>query len=97
MLREKGGKIVIDERTKICGEYSSLDGAEDGGKDAGEFEEELFVVARDLCPPWVYVRAKGEGYEIIELRIQGRIGVGRLKKGWSGRRRWEVGEKKALC
>jgi hypothetical protein len=83
VLREKGRKVVIDERTEIYGEYSSLDGAEDGRKDARQFEEELFVVARDPCPPWVYVRTKGEGYEIIELRIQGWIGVGCLEKRWS--------------
>jgi hypothetical protein len=69
MLREEGGEVAIDERTEIHGERPGLDGAEDGRKDAGDFEEELFVVARDLCPPRVYVRAKGEGYEIVELRI----------------------------
>jgi hypothetical protein len=97
MLCEKGRKIEIKERTKICGECSSLDGAEDRRKDARKLEKELFVVARDPCPPWVYVCTKGEGYKVIEFSIEGWIGRGCLEKRWWGRGRWEVREKKTLC
>lgn len=69
MLREEGRKIVIDERAKICGECSGLERTEDRGKDGGEFEEELFVVTCDFCPPWIDVCTKGKGYKIIELCI----------------------------
>jgi len=96
-LREKVRKIVIDERTKIRGECSSLDGAEDRGKDACKLEEELFVVACDLCPPWVYVRPKGEGYKVIKFCIERWTGRRCLKKRWCRRGRWEVGEKKTVC
>jgi len=84
MLREKGGKVVIDERTKIYGERSCLEGAEDRRKDTRKLEEELFVVARNLRPPWIYVRTKDEGYKVIEFCIKRWIGRGRLKKRWCG-------------
>ena len=48
MLCKKSRKVEIEERSKICNQRSSLDGAEDGGKDAGKLEKELFVVACDL-------------------------------------------------
>jgi hypothetical protein len=51
VLREEGRKIVIDECAEICGECSSLERADDGGKDARELDEELLVVTCDLCPP----------------------------------------------
>jgi hypothetical protein len=46
-----------------------------------ELDEELLVVARDLGPPWVYVGAKGEGYEVVEVRVQRWVGRGGLEKG----------------
>lgn len=84
MLCEQSRKIEIDERAKICGECSSFDGAEDRRKDAGKLEKELFVVASDLCPPWVYVCTKGEGNKVIKFCIEGWIGRGCLKKRWWG-------------
>ena len=47
VLREEGREIVIDESAEICGERSSLERADDRGKDAGELDEELLVVACD--------------------------------------------------
>jgi hypothetical protein len=69
VLREKGRKVVIDEGAEICGECPSLERANDRREDAREFDEELLVVTCDLCPPWVYVCAKGESYKIVELRV----------------------------
>jgi hypothetical protein len=97
VLREKGGQIVIDERTEIHREYPGLNSAEDRRKDARKFDEELFVVACDLCPPWVDVRTEGEGYEIVELSIQGWIGLGCLEKRRCRRGRGEMWEEEALC
>ena len=45
---------------------------------------------------WVYVGAKGEGYEVVELRVQRWVGRGGLEKGWCGLGRCEVGKKEAL-
>lgn len=97
MLCEKSRKVEIEKRAKICGECSSLDGAEDRSKDTRKLEKELFVVACDLCPPWVYVCTKGESYKVIKFCIEGWIGRGCVKKRWWGLGRWEVGEKKTLC
>lgn len=97
MLREKGRQIVIDERTEVRREHPSLDGAKDGRKDARKFEEELFVIACDLRPPRVDVRAEGEGYEIVELCVQGWIGRGCLEKRRCRCGRREMGEQEALC
>jgi hypothetical protein len=92
VLREKGRKIMIDERTKIHREYPVLDSAEDGRKDARKFNEELFVIACNPCPPWVNVRTEGECYKIIELSIQGWIGRGCLEKRRCRRGRREMGK-----
>jgi hypothetical protein len=45
-----------------------------------------------LVHSWVYVGAKGEGYEVVELRVQRWVGRGGLEKGWCGLGRCEVGE-----
>jgi hypothetical protein len=97
MLCEESGKIEIEERAKICGECPSLNVAKDGRKDARKLEKELFVVTSDLCPPWVYVCTKGEGYKVIKFCIESWIGRRCLKKRRWGRGRREVGEKKTLC
>jgi hypothetical protein len=85
MLREESRKIEIEERAKIRGECSGLDVAKYGGEDARKLEKELFVVASDLCPPWVYVRTKGEGHKVIKFCIEGWIGRRCMKKRWWGR------------
>ena len=68
---------MVGEGAEICGERSSLEGAQGRREDAHELDEELLVVARDVGPPWVYVgRDVGEGYEVVELRVQRWAGRG---------------------
>jgi len=49
-----------------------------------------------LVHSWVYVGAKGEGYEVVELRVQRWVGRGGLEKRWCGLGRCEVGKEEAL-
>ena len=97
MLREEGGEIMVDERAEIDSTCSRLERAEDGRKDTCELDEELLVVTRDPCPPWVYVGTKGECYEVVELRVERWIRRGGLEERGCGRRRCEVREKEAIC
>ena len=66
---------MVGEGAEICGERSILECAQVRREDARELDEELLVVARDLGPLGLR-RREGEGYEVIELRVQRWAGRG---------------------